>query len=128
MCIHCSILTTTVDNSRVLVKVSNARTHRAAHHVPGWWIGRSLDGELSGYNMKSLVVDHSVYRVKRGPVPCTFIRRVVAVTEDLIFRPVLKLHKFSVAVKRSLTWLTHHFPLISIYSFYILLNLPSPCI
>jgi len=46
MFIHYSILTTIVDNSWVLVKVSNAQTHRAAHHVPGRWIGRGLDGDF----------------------------------------------------------------------------------
>ena len=41
------------------MKVPRPQTHRAAQHVPKWWIKGALSMRvLSDYNMESLIMDH----------------------------------------------------------------------
>ena len=43
----------------VLVKIPRTQTNRYAQRVPGWRKGGPSLWGLSGYNVKSLIVDHS---------------------------------------------------------------------
>ena len=77
----------------VLVKVPRTKTHKAAEHVPMWWIGRALlIGGWGGvlYNMESLTVDHSGKHVWRTPrslhitdLLCRFLKKNRHVVADI---------------------------------------------
>jgi carbohydrate-binding DOMON domain-containing protein len=44
----------TFNNISVSIKVPSTQTHRAAQHIPGWWIGKTL--LMGGYHTEILTV------------------------------------------------------------------------